>query len=274
MARGKTSLMEDLLGIAAKLLWWVGVGLALLAYLVFHAVAGVQIALRADAESIGQSVVRQMLKSVATVLQYVVPLTFLGGALMSVLGRKKREALHAAVRGDSVALSQMTWQSFEKVVGEYFRRKGFAVSETGGGGADGGVDLVLTRGMDRYVVQCKQWRARQVGVAPVRELFGVMTASGAAGGYVVTSGVFTEEARRFAEGREIELIAGDQLAWLIQTQGTAKAPPPAAASGAAPACPKCATPMVMRTASQGSNAGSSFWGCPKFPACRGTRPGQ
>lgn len=282
MARSKTSLMEDLMDIAAKLPWWVGVALSLVAYLGFYGLAGMEVAVTADGKSIGQSMIRQMVKSFATVLQYIVPLAFLAGALVSVLGRKKREALHGAVAasGDRAALSQMTWQAFEQVVGEYFRRNGFAVSETGGSGADGGVDLLLTRGTDRYVVQCKQWRSRQVGVAPVRELLGVMTASGAAGGYVVTSGVFTDEARRFAAGREIELIAGDALARMIREQGAAQpaartaapaAAPASPAASPAPACPTCAAPMVLRTARKGGNAGSAFWGCSNFPGCRATR---
>jgi restriction system protein len=46
------------------------------------------------------------------------------------------------------------------------------------------------------------------------------------------------------------------------TQGTASV---------IPACPKCGSPMVERTAKSGSNAGKSFWGCSRFPACRGIR---
>lgn len=38
-----------------------------------------------------------------------------------------------------------------------------------------------------------------------------------------------------------------------------------------PACPSCGSAMVLRTAKQGQNAGSRFWGCPRYPACRGTR---
>lgn len=33
-----------------------------------------------------------------------------------------------------------------------------------------------------------------------------------------------------------------------------------------PPCPKCGTGMVIRTSSRGE-----FWGCPRFPSCRGTR---
>lgn len=43
------------------------------------------------------------------------------------------------------ALNDMSWQEFELLVGEAFRRKGYAVAENGGGGADGGVDLVLKK---------------------------------------------------------------------------------------------------------------------------------
>ncbi len=38
-----------------------------------------------------------------------------------------------------------------------------------------------------------------------------------------------------------------------------------------PACPKCGKPMRLRTAKQGSNAGSQFWGCSGYPECKGTR---
>lgn len=37
----------------------------------------------------------------------------------------------------------------------------------------------------------------------------------------------------------------------------------------APACPKCGSVMVPRTARNGSKAGTSFWGCPNYPNCRG-----
>ena len=36
-----------------------------------------------------------------------------------------------------------------------------------------------------------------------------------------------------------------------------------------PDCPKCARPMVRRTARKGANAGREFWGCTEFPRCRG-----
>ena len=39
--------------------------------------------------------------------------------------------------------------------------------------------------------------------------------------------------------------------------------------GASPDCPRCGVGMVPRTARRGPNQGKRFWGCPKFPKCRG-----
>jgi len=87
------------------------------------------------------------------------------------------------------------------LIGEAFRPQGFTVTETGGGDADGGVDLVLAKNGEKFLVQCKQWKAFKVGVSVVRELYDVMAAKGVAGGDVVTSGQFTAEAKEFAAGR-------------------------------------------------------------------------
>lgn len=297
MARGRQSLFEDLVEVGAKFPWWAGIILAVIGYLLLHPVAVMEIAVSPNAKDIGVSVNKAMFKAAATVGQYGLPAAFLIGALISAFSRRKLNALDSrvAAAGRRDALESMSWREFEQLVGEHFRRRGFTVQENKGG-ADGGVDLQLGRGDDQYFVQCKQWKARQVGVAPVRELYGVMAAERAAGGYVVTSGIFTDEAKRFAEGREIELIDGEQLFGMISVQAetgkptVAPHPHPLPARGArepaldpgsesavtpsgseAPACPQCSSPMVLRTARKGNNAGSSFWGCSTFPKCRGTR---
>lgn len=36
-------------------------------------------------------------------------------------------------------------------------------------------------------------------------------------------------------------------------------------------CPRCGSPMVLRTARNGAKAGGSFWGCSQFPKCRATQ---
>ncbi len=154
---------------------------------------------------------------------------------------------------------------------------------TGGGGADGGTDLKLRKDGEVFLVQCKQWRAYKVSVHVVRELLGVMVAHGAAGGFVVTSGVFTKEAREFAKGSKIELLDGAALMAMIGEERIARAGVAPVVEGTgqamvaspsvgAPACPTCGREMVRRTARRGASAGGDFWGCAGFPRCRGTRP--
>jgi restriction system protein len=174
----------------------------------------------------------------------------------------------------------MSWQEFEILVGEAFRLDGYSVKETSSG-ADGGIDLILRKEGEQFFVQCKQWKAFKVGVTIVRELYGVMAAEGAAGGFVVTSGVYTQEAKAFAEGRNIKLIDGAKLTELIKKVQknrhamTSKEPVPLKTievQTTHQSCPKCGADMVKRLAKQGANAGQTFWGCSIYPKCKGVIP--
>ncbi|MBU2720233.1 nuclease [Acidithiobacillus ferridurans] len=40
-------------------------------------------------------------------------------------------------------------------------------------------------------------------------------------------------------------------------------------NGNVPSCPKCGSAMVLRESNKGQNSGKKFWGCTKFPQCRG-----
>jgi hypothetical protein len=37
-------------------------------------------------------------------------------------------------------------------------------------------------------------------------------------------------------------------------------------------CPQCGAGMVRRTAKRSRRRGTKFWGCSRYPSCRGTRP--
>lgn len=266
--------------LVALLPWWAGVGLAVLLYVWLHSIASQPPTLTAAAPGqLSGAIAQGMFHMLASVGQYVIPLICLCSAATSAWRRHQRTKLleqAAASPAAASALDGMSWQQFELLVGETFRRQGYAVHENRGGCADGGVDLVLSRGGEKFLVQCKQWRAYKVGVGVVRELYGVMAARGAAGGFVVSSGRFTEEAFQFANGRNVRLIDGPQLHALIQQTRAPSplAPAPVVTSQAEahePTCPKCVQPMARRIARQGVNAGKAFWGCTGYPACRGTR---
>ncbi len=220
---GNTSPAEIVVDLIAMLPWWAGVLIAFVSYTVLHRYA-FQPAAGAPLVpgQMGDFVAGAMWRAVAGVGQYLLPFFCLVGAAISAYRRRQRKTLLAnAQAGDS--LDGISWQEFELLVGEAFRLQGYSVTETGGDGRpDGGVDLVLRKGGEKYFVQCKQWKAFTVGVRVVRELYGVMAAHGAAGGFVVTSGSFTNDADAFAAGRNVTLVDGDGLRRMIRSAKAAR----------------------------------------------------
>jgi restriction system protein len=215
------------------------------------------------------------------------PLAFLflvlcwAGAFVSFLKTQKRRSL--LERQTSIdSLTTMSWREFEMLVGEAFRRQGYLVEETGLGGGDGGIDLVLRKSGRTELVQCKQWRNRQVKPAVVREMWGLVDHHRADAVKIVCVGDFTRGAAAFAEGKNIELISGEQLLELVrgvQTSAAGKSAvwktqveptlPSSNASHAEFTCPVCAGDMVQR---KNRSTGAAFWGCANYPRCKGTRP--
>lgn len=172
------------------------------------------------------------------------------------------------------SLKSLHWKEFENLMGEIFRREGYCVDEKLGGGADGGVDLVLRQDGRRTLVQCKLRTRGSVGVPIVRELFGSMAAERAHSGILVTTSEFTGEVHRFAADKPIRLIDGPEL--LILVRSVQRLPSrtlegrTVALNPARPDCPACGSPMILRTARKGANAGNQFWGCSTYPKCQKT----
>jgi restriction system protein len=283
MGRRK-SLAEDLVEVASYLPWWVSLVIAVAAWFILGAYAGSPVPV--TPENPLASVSGAVPRAFAQIGKYLVSAAFLIGAVISLgrawrNGRLLRGVASRSVDGstcyhgdDADPLMTMSWREFEHLVGEIYRRRGYAVMETPQG-ADGGIDIVARRDGEVLLVQCKQWRMRDVGVSVVRELLGVVTAKGASRGAVVTVGRFTEEARRFARQTPIELVDGEALRVEARKVGggaprvTAVAPP--AMVDVDLGCPVCHAPMVRRVAKRGANAGNAFLGCSRYPGCRGTR---
>ena len=209
---------------------------------------------------------------------------FLGMCLIAAVvsffnARHRRRLLDTRTGLESIAA--IGWRDFERLVGEAFRRQGYAVEETGLGGADGGIDLIVRRDGRRTLIQCKQWRRTDVPVDVLREMYGLLTHHKTDAVKIAALGGFTRDAARFATGKPIELIDGMALLGMVRnvraggstTSGVPARAEPALQSGesrvrAAPACPRCGAAMVERT---NRHTGSAFWGCTAFPRCRGTQ---
>lgn len=181
--------------------------------------------------------------------------------------------------GKVADIRAMDWREFEKLVGEAYRRQGFTVRETPDG-PDGGYDLILSRGGEKTLVQCKRWRTWKVDVKAVREFYGVMASEGAARGIFVSTGRYTADAHAFVKDKQLELIDGEALVRMIdEIRKTRDSTTPGSDGTQSertidtpPLCPRCGAPMILRMAKRGFNAGTQFFGCSKYPSCRGKRP--
>lgn len=171
-------------------------------------------------------------------------------------------------------LDRVEWKRFENLCREFYREKGIKAVTTRLG-ADGGVDIRLFQDSadpERMtsIVQCKAL-AKQVGVAMVRELRGVMAHEGVESAFFMAPNGFTDDAVAFARTNRIHLLDGKSFLHMIQ-----RLPDEAqqrllafATEGdwTSPTCPACGAKMVERP-----GKGRAFWGCSTFPRCRQTMP--
>ncbi len=259
---------DGILDLLALLPWWVSVVLSLTTFLALTYLI--------PTIAFENPVIRGFAK-VAPQLAYIFALILLFPAPVSFLNRrKKRKRLDAQKNIETIR--SLTWREFEELVAEAYRRKGFSVVENTRAGADGGVDIRLRRGSETHLVQCKQWRSQKVGVAIVREMFGILNAEGAASVAIISSGMFTQEAHNFATDKPIDLIDGHLLFEMVSSvqnsyrplaQETATESQPVR-STQSKVCPSCGSELVVRVAKKGSNTGGRFYGCSAFPRCRYT----
>jgi restriction system protein len=175
MARRKRSVVDQLiLGP-----WWISLVLAAIAYVV--------------------------LGTVAPTLAPLVCFLLVAFAVISALRAWANRRMLDRQTGIN-SLRELAWKDFEDLLGEAYRRHGYKVTENLGGGADGGVDLVLRREGKVTLVQCKRWRGKPVRVQVVRELYGVLMDQRANAAKLVATTSFTPDAIAFARGKPIELV--------------------------------------------------------------------
>lgn len=253
--------------------WQVGIAFGAIAFAALRWLAPA-LAMRVE-NPITQSMFTAVADSALPIFAWILLAVFWFGALVSFLERRKRSRL-LATRTDLDAIRALDWRQFEILVGEAYRQQGYSVTETGLGGPDGGVDLVLQRDGKKTLVQCKHWRSRQIPVATVREMFGLLQHHDADAASIICTGSFSTDARRFAVGKPIDLIGDDQIVQLIQ-QGQARLTQSDAAAAPSPApvpeprrtqtCGVCGSEMVVR---RNRRTGSTFLGCSNYPTCRFT----
>jgi restriction system protein len=246
--------------------WPVGIVLGIVAYIGLR--HGVGWYLSNSASPITQQIGHGFSNGALMPLAWMVLAICWLGALLSYLASRKRARLLETQTGlDS--LRAMNWREFEMLVGEAFRRQGYSVEETGLGGADGGVDLILRKNGRTELVQCKQWRREQINVSVVREMWGLVHHHRADAVKIVAVGEFTRDAVAFAKDKAIELVNGEKpLATARDSQTTPAQRTEPMFIASKPRCPLCDGGMTQR---KNRTTGEAFWGCSSYPRCKGTR---
>lgn len=168
-----------------------------------------------------------------------------------------------------VLIRALEWKRFEELCEGFWKAKGYRAEPTGRG-ADGGIDIHLYRPSDPNkllaVIQCKSRAQNSIGVAVVRELFGVMHHVNAPMGILMASSGFHPPARAFAVGKHLQLIDGESLLKrLLELPAETRDALLAHVTRGdyiTPTCPSCDEKMVVRTSKA---RGTEFFGCPNYP---------
>lgn len=136
---------------------------------------------------------------------------------MLVPYNEREGAIQAGAKtiGQIEAFSPLEFESF---VAELFRKSGWTAALTKRS-SDSGVDIIVTQGDIKAIVQCKRWK-KNVGQPVIRDVLGAMIHEGADEAYVLTTSGFTKAAVSFCEGKPMNLV--DRIGimeWVGKEQG-------------------------------------------------------
>ncbi|RUO39452.1 restriction endonuclease [Pseudidiomarina aestuarii] len=276
MARRKST-GEELLELFSLMPWYICLILALALHFgvdVYVSMSAPDTELKASPQ-LASSVISNMFGNIVLLLsKWALPFLLIIAAFGSFMRSKRQARVYDGIKSAQYdeSISKLSWRNFEVLVGEFFRRDGYIVYDTGKG-KDGGVDLRVIKDGQLYLVQCKHWQQLRVPVNVVRELFGVMISENADGVFIVASGSMTKDAKEFAQGKRIEVIDGKKLRQFFEQQQQSKERyrfvPTSVETREKHSCPICGGEMTERVAKRGPRAGQKFLGCLKYPNCRG-----
>ena len=136
------------------------------------------------------------------------------------------------------ALRRLRSADVVRGVAQAFEARGYQVVEPGETAArtDGILDIELRKERQTWLVRCKHWKSARIDAAEVGAFCAVLKERRAQGGFMVSTGRFSQAAQREARGVDLTLIDGTLLKALL----AAEWPAAAAAPAARPAAPRVA----------------------------------
>lgn len=113
-------------------------------------------------------------------------------------------------------LQSLSPKEFEDVIAIVFQNLGYEVKQTPYSN-DQGKDAIAFHEDKKYLIECKHYdQHKTVGRPQLQKFFAAMVEEKADGGFVVTTGKFTNTAIKYAKNKNITLIDLDQLIRLIE----------------------------------------------------------
>jgi restriction system protein len=197
----------NIIDFLAQIPWWISVTLSASFYILLKFVVPYF-----EAQS---NLVHEVHVSLGPVLAPVVALALLTPVTFSFL-KSNRKRKFNDLKEEIELIQALPWRKFKEMVTESYRRKGYIIMEDSLFSSDPSIDLVIRQSTNLYLVQCRYWQHRKLGIREVKNLYSLMHDKQASGVYMLTAGIFTYEARHYAAGRPITLLDGIELVELLR----------------------------------------------------------
>ena len=161
------------------------------------------------------------LTSRALLPEQYVPFGIMGGFPFLVIGaiaayRQLQAPGEKEIARTMGALAGMSWGEFSRLLELAYGQQGFTVSRLAGDSAD----LELVKAGRTSLVSGRRWKAVNQGVDALRALVQARDARDASHCVYVAMSALGNNARRFAQQNQVEILTGEALARLVRQAST------------------------------------------------------
>ena len=168
------------------------------------------------------TLVNEVQVSLGPIFAPYVALALLAPITLSIFNSRKKKKLHD-LKDQIQAIQELPWQELKDLVAEIYRCNGYIIMENSTFTNDPSVDIFLRKGANLYLLQCRYWLNRKLGLREVKNLFSLMHAKQASGVFLLATGIFSNEARNYAAGKPINLIDGIELVEMLDKINSTRA---------------------------------------------------
>jgi HJR/Mrr/RecB family endonuclease len=119
------------------------------------------------------------------------------------------------IRANEQALFSLSPRDFEEAIADLYKKLDYSVKLTPYTD-DHGIDIIAYKNMIHYVIQCKRYKNNKVGRPELQQFYGAMMHQKADQGIFITTSSFTEQAKGFSRGKNIELVDFDELTLMMR----------------------------------------------------------